>query len=82
MDDYEIPVDRWVTIGLYQWTDYQDLVAQARQSGHLKNDGELFIGAVYLSPGLPKSYFRELPDMLCARHYLVQFDKPTATWSV
>jgi radical SAM superfamily enzyme YgiQ (UPF0313 family) len=81
LDDYYIPNGVWVTIGVYLWTDYQDLVAEARSSGFLKNDGELFSGAIYLSPELPKSYLRELPETLRAKPgYFVQFNKPSEAW--
>jgi radical SAM superfamily enzyme YgiQ (UPF0313 family) len=81
MDDYQIPNGVWVTIGVYLWTDYQDIVAEARQAGSLKNDEELFSGAVYLSPGLPRSYLRELPERLRTRpNYSVQFNKPSESW--
>lgn len=81
LEDYQIPNGVWVTIGVYLWTDYQDIVAEARQTGVLKNDKELFSGAVYLSPGLPKSYLRELPEMLRTRqNYYVQFNKPSERW--
>ncbi len=33
LDDYEIPDGVWVTIGVYMWTDYQDIVAEARRTG-------------------------------------------------
>ena len=75
LDDYEIPNGVWVTIGVYLWTDYQDLVAEARRTGYLKDDKVLFGGAVYLSPGLPRSYLQELPDALRLRGgYAVQFN--------
>jgi radical SAM superfamily enzyme YgiQ (UPF0313 family) len=81
LGDYEIPNGVWVTIGVYLWTDYQDIVAEARQTGVLKDDKELFSGAVYLSQGLSKSYLRELPEMLHTRgNYWVQFNKPSASW--
>ncbi len=71
----------WVTVGVYMWTYYQDIVAEARRTGILKDDKELFSGAVYLSPGLPRSYLRELPEMLGNRPgYSVQFNKPHADW--
>ncbi len=83
LDDYEIPNGVWVTIGVYLWTDYQDVVAEARRAGILKHNKELFNGAVYLSPGLPKSYLRELPDLLRTRPgYSVQFNKPSASWTL
>jgi radical SAM superfamily enzyme YgiQ (UPF0313 family) len=78
MDDYQIPSGVWVTIGVYMWTNYQDIVAEARRTGILQADKELFNGAVYLSPGMPKSYVRELPEMLRTRqNYSVQFNKPS-----
>jgi radical SAM superfamily enzyme YgiQ (UPF0313 family) len=83
MDDYQIPNGVWVTIGVYLWTDYQDIVAEARKTGLLENDRELFSGAIYLSPGLPESYLRELPEMLRTRqNYLVQFNKPSESWTL
>jgi radical SAM superfamily enzyme YgiQ (UPF0313 family) len=83
LDDYDIPGGVWVTIGVYMWTDYQEMVSEARKVGYLKSDEELFSGAVYLSPGLPKSYLLELPERLRARpNYLVQFNKPTELWTL
>jgi hypothetical protein len=83
MDDYHIPGGVWVTLGVYLWTDYQDIVAEARRSGTLKDDEQLFSGAVYLSPGLPRSYLRELPDTLRTKYgYSVQFNKPYTSWSL
>ena len=77
LDDYEIPNGVWVTIGVYLWTDYQDLVAEARRTGYLRDDKELFNGAVFLSPGLPNAYLQELPEVLRLRSgYSVQFNKP------
>jgi radical SAM superfamily enzyme YgiQ (UPF0313 family) len=81
LDDYQIPSGVWVTIGVYLWTGYQDIVTEARQSGYLKDDKQLFNGAVYISPDLPTSYLQELPHMLRAKPgYSVQFNKPTASW--
>ena len=83
MDDYQIPNGVWVTIGVYLWTDYQDIVVEARRMGTLKEEKSLFSGAVYLSPGLPKSYLRELPAMLSTRqNYSVQFNKPSEMWEL
>jgi radical SAM superfamily enzyme YgiQ (UPF0313 family) len=81
LEDYEIPNGVWVTLGVYLWTNYQDIVTQARREGILNDDKDLFRGAVYLSPSLPKSYLRELPDALRARSgYSVQFNKPSDAW--
>jgi radical SAM superfamily enzyme YgiQ (UPF0313 family) len=81
LGDYAIPGGVWVTIGVYMWTGLQDIVAEARRAGVLKDDSELFKGAVYLSPDLPGSYLRELPEALRARQgYEVQFNKPNEAW--
>ena len=83
LDDYEIPNGVWVTLGVYLWTDYQEIVAEARRTGLLTNDKDLFSGSVYLSPGMPRSYLRELPETLRARPgYSVQFNKPSESWSL
>jgi radical SAM superfamily enzyme YgiQ (UPF0313 family) len=83
LDDYEIPKGVWVTVGVYLWTDYQDIVAEARRTGFLKDDKALFSGSVYLSPGLPRSYLQALPEALRARRgYSVQFNKPSESWAL
>ena len=83
VDDYEIPNGVWVTIGVYLWTELQDIVTEARRSGALKDEAELFSGAVYLSPDLPRAYLQELPDALRARRgYTVQFNKPSEAWAL
>jgi radical SAM superfamily enzyme YgiQ (UPF0313 family) len=58
--DYDIPLGLWFTIGVYLWTDYQDVVAEARQSGQLGSAESLFDGPVYLSPELPRPYLVDL----------------------
>jgi radical SAM superfamily enzyme YgiQ (UPF0313 family) len=81
LDEYEIPNGVWVTLGVYLWTDYQDIVTEARQTRYLKDDKQLFSGAVYISPELPRSYLQELPERLRARQgYSVQFNKPSESW--
>jgi radical SAM superfamily enzyme YgiQ (UPF0313 family) len=81
LNDYEIPNGIWVTIGVYLWTDYQDIVSEARRTGFFKDDEELFSGAVYLSPGLSKSYLEELLiDLRSRKGYSVQFNKPNESW--
>lgn len=82
LGDYEIPNGVWVTIGIYLWTDYQDLVVDALQAGLLKKRSDLFRGAVYLSAGLPESYLVELPEMLRERqNYTAQFNRPAVICS-
>ncbi len=81
LDDFEIPEGVWVTIGVYLWTDYQDIVAERLQAGVIKENKDLFSGMVYLSSGLPKTYLRELPEALRARPgYSVQFNQPSKVW--
>jgi radical SAM superfamily enzyme YgiQ (UPF0313 family) len=83
MSDYEIPNGVWVTIGIYLWTDYQEMVPQAKADGYYENDDELFRGVVYYSTGLPKTYLLELPEMLrTEKGYSVQFNKPSEEWSL
>ena len=81
LDDYHLPHGVWVTLGAYLWTDYQDVVGEARRSGHLRDNKELFSGAVYVSPDLPKPYLEQLLVALRTRPgFQVQFNKPNAQW--
>jgi hypothetical protein len=49
----------------------------ARDHGQLKDDRELFDGAYYISPELPKDYMTELIESLGAgENYTVQVNKP------
>jgi radical SAM superfamily enzyme YgiQ (UPF0313 family) len=83
VDDFEIPNGVWVTIGVYLWTGLQDIVHAARQTGVLEDDRALFQGAVYLSPDLPTTYLKELPEALRARSgTTVQFNKPSEAWTL
>lgn len=83
LNDYPFPCGVWVTLGIYMWTDYQDIVAEARQSGYLQDDQQLFSGAVYRSSHLSKSYLEELLTTLRARPgYQVQFNKPSEQWTL
>jgi radical SAM superfamily enzyme YgiQ (UPF0313 family) len=76
MNGYEIPQGVWVTLGIYLWTDYQDIVAMARKAGVLKPKQDLFSGPVYFSPELPRSYLIELISALRARKgYTVQVNR-------
>lgn len=81
LDEYEIPEGVWATIGVYMWTDYQDIVVDARKDGSLADDADLFSATVWLSPGLPASYLAELPALLQTRSgYVAQFNKPSEQW--
>jgi radical SAM superfamily enzyme YgiQ (UPF0313 family) len=79
IDGFGIPLEIWVTIGICLWTPHQDILDEARQGGQLNNDQELFGGAYYMSPELPKDYMFELIDTLGAKeNYKVQVNKPYA----
>jgi hypothetical protein len=81
LDDYSIPLGVWFTIGVYLWTDLQDIVGEIRQAGHLKDDLDLFTGAVYLSPDLSRSYLDELLFTLRAHQgYQVQVNHTNGPW--
>ncbi|MBN1439205.1 MAG: radical SAM protein [Anaerolineales bacterium] len=82
LDGYAIPCGVWVTVGVYLWTDYQDVVGDARRSGFLQDEGQLFSGAVFLSPDISKQYLEELIPMLRARPgYKVQVNQPIINWN-
>lgn len=80
LQDYTIPLGVWVTVGVYLWTDYQDLVGELRQAGVLR-DEDLFSGLVYIAQGLPEAYLRELVGELRSREgYAVQFNHSERIW--
>jgi len=58
-------------------------VREARRTRVLRDDKELFKGAVYLSPDLPRIYLKELLETLRARsRSTVRFNKPSETWAL
>jgi radical SAM superfamily enzyme YgiQ (UPF0313 family) len=74
--DYPLPLGVWVTIGVYLWTELQDVVAEARREGQLAENEALFDGPVYLSPGLPPGYLPELVSCLREKPgYTVQVNR-------
>ncbi len=76
LEEYHIPLGVWVTFGIYLWTDYQDIVAEARQAGFLNDSQALFSGTVYFSPDLPRGYLMEVIATLRARKgYMVQVNR-------
>ena len=78
LDDYVIPNGVWVTIGVYLWTDLQEIVAEMRSQGTL-TDPDLFSGKVYLSPALSRSFLEDLLIELRARPgFQVQVNKPAS----
>jgi radical SAM superfamily enzyme YgiQ (UPF0313 family) len=76
IDRQTIPLGTWVTVGICLWTPRQEVLSEARRVGQLVNDSELFKGANYLSPELPKDYMLGLIDTLQSKkEYTVQVNK-------
>jgi radical SAM superfamily enzyme YgiQ (UPF0313 family) len=81
IDSFQMPIETWVSIGICLWTHHQEVLDDAREDGQLKDDRELFEGAYYVSPELPKDYMLELIESLGAREsYTVQVNKPHAEY--
>lgn len=81
IDRYSIPSDTWVTIGICLWTHRQEVLTEARRAGQLQDDRQLFVGANYLSPELPKEYMVQLIETLKSKKgYSVQVNKPYAEY--
>jgi radical SAM superfamily enzyme YgiQ (UPF0313 family) len=64
MSTYSFPLGVWVTIGVYMWTELQDITREARRSGYLGMDQSLFDGPVYLSPHISRTDLDKLVDYL------------------
>ncbi len=76
IDTFEIPQGTWVTIGICLWTSHQKVLEDARADGQLEDNKELFNGATYVSPQLPKNYMVELIESLRTKqNYTVQVNK-------
>jgi hypothetical protein len=77
IDRCTIPLGVWVTVGICLWTPRQPLLAEARPAGRLAGDRQLFEGATYLSPDLPRTYMEDLIDGLRSRPGItVQVNQP------
>jgi hypothetical protein len=71
--------DIWITVGICLWTPLQEVLQVARQSGQLQDDRDLFAGATYLSPGLPKNFMLDLIESLRHKKGInLQVNKPYA----
>lgn len=80
LEDYTIPLGVWFTVGVYLWTDLQDVVAELCNAGRLTKE-QLFTGAVYLAPALTMDYLDELLRKLRARPgYQVQVNHTNSLW--
>jgi len=81
IDSFSIPQGIWVSIGLCLWTHHQAVLDDARKAGQLGQDKELFDGAYYISPELPRDYMIELIASLRAREdCTVQANKPYTSY--
>ena len=81
IDSFPVPPDGvWVTIGICLWTERQSVVEDAREAGQLADDADLFEGAYYMSPDLPKTFMLELIGSLSSHEgYTVQVNKAYST---
>ncbi len=76
LDQFQVPQGVWVTIGISLWTPDQKVLEDARADGQLDDDGDLFGGAAYVSPRLPKDYMVGLVESLGLKeNYTVQVNK-------
>jgi hypothetical protein len=81
LGDYSIPDGVWVTVGIYMWTELQEIVGELRRQGTLP-DQDLFSGQVYLSPDLSTTYLDSLLIELKAKPgYQVQVNKPAGLFA-
>ena len=81
IDSFSIPEGIWVSIGICLWTHHQAVLDDARKAGQIDQDKELFDGAYYISPELPKDYMIELIESLRTREdCTVQVNKPYAAY--
>ncbi len=85
IDQYEIPLGTWITIGVCLWTPLQQILDEAIQAGQLTDNRMLFKGANYLSPQLPRPYMDDLIQTLRSKKgFSVQVNQPYAgyQWSI
>ncbi len=79
LDNYAVPLGTWVTVGICLWTPRQQVLAEARRAGQFEDDRQLFSGANYMSPELPRAYMAGLIETLKTKKgYSVQVNKPYA----
>ncbi len=79
---YSPPLGTWVTIGICLWTPHQKVLADARETGQLLDDCNLFQGANYLSPDLSRAYMEDLIGSLRSKNgFDVQVNQPYAGYA-
>jgi len=82
IDRFPVPDGIWVSIGICLWTRHQAVLEEARRAGQLTHEKELFDGAYYVSPELPRNYMIELIGSLRAREdCTVQVNRPYAGYT-
>jgi radical SAM superfamily enzyme YgiQ (UPF0313 family) len=82
VDSYPWIRSIWINIGLFLWTHHQKILDDARRDGQLKDDRQLFDGAYYISPELPKDYMISFIESLKTRNnFTVQVNKPYMEYS-
>ena len=59
MDQHPAPLGTWVTVGICLWTPLQPVLEDARLTGQLTDDRQLFQGANYMSPELSKEFMTD-----------------------
>jgi radical SAM superfamily enzyme YgiQ (UPF0313 family) len=80
LEEYTIPQGVWFTVGVYLWTELQDIVGELLKAGQLKAE-QLFAGAVYLSPSLSEPYLEDLLQYVRAHQgYQVQVNHTNGPW--
>jgi len=81
VDSYPQVRSMWVSVGICLWTHHQKVLDSAREEGQLKDDRELFNGAYYISPELPKDYMINFFESLkLRRNCNFQVNKPYSTY--
>lgn len=82
VDRYPEVESIWINIGLYLWTHHQAVLDTAKKDGQFKEEQELFDGAYYISPELPKDYMIDfIGSMKTKENCAVQVNMPYLGYS-
>ena len=82
IDNYPKIDQTSVNIGIRLWTHHQRVLEIARRDGQFVDDRELFDGAYYISPELPRDFMVDFIESLKSKKgYSVQVNKPHAIHS-
>ena len=81
IDNFPKIHDVWVSIGICLWTKHQKILDDARKSGQLQDDRELFECGYYIPPELPKKYMVEFIESINSKkNFQLQVNKPFAEY--